>query len=266
MEMHRISRSAYAGKLLEFPELAHGGSEAAHRRGRWSELFGDRIGDAFAGRIVLEIGCFDAAFLTRIASKNPTVAFIGLDWKCKPLYDGAAQIYAAGLKNIQLLRARAQDVRQFFGDGEIDQAWIFHPDPCDKEKELKNRLISEPFLVDLHAVLRQGSHVAIKTDHPGYYQWLLGLLGVQHPFHDPSQLRRRRDLMREEQIPVASDLVRQRFEMHVRSDDLRNDAEVQSRIADRLFANETTLFERRFIRKRLPIYYLELIAHLSLSR
>src|SRR5436305_515923 len=112
-----------------------------------------RMGGAFDGRIILEIGCFDASYLSEIAAKNPGMGFVGLDWKCKPLFDGAGMILSRKLDNTALLRARAQDILKISAANEVDEIWVFHPDPCDREAELKNRLIGEGFLRDAHAVL-----------------------------------------------------------------------------------------------------------------
>ena len=102
------SRSVYAGKLREFSGVAFPDQEAFGQRGRWREFFRQRIGPAFDGRIIFEIGCSDAAFLSRIAARYPHTGFIGLDWKCRALYLGAQHVSGLGLENIALLRGRGQ--------------------------------------------------------------------------------------------------------------------------------------------------------------
>jgi tRNA G46 methylase TrmB len=133
--------------------------------------------------------------------------------------------------------------------------------------ELKNRLIAEPFLVDVHRVLRDRTSVlALKTDHPGYYQWTLALFGLTAPewfdaAHDatPTSPRvRRRDLMRREDLPPPSDAVRRSFDVVMNSPDYWNDRAAIAHSAGRAFAGEMTSFESRFAKKRLPIYYLEM--------
>ena len=227
-------------------------------------MFFDRIGRSYGNRIVLEIGCFDAAYLCAIANKHPNCAFIGLDWKARSVHDGAKRIAETGLKNVALLRGRAQDLRRIFADREVDEIWLFHPDPCDRDIELKNRLISEPFLGDVHEVLRDStSTLSLKTDHPGYYQWVLSLFGLEEPvwFHSPdakSPRVRRRDLMTVANLPPQSAAVRRRFEVGMNSADFWNDPAAIAHTGSRYFAGETTLFERRFIKKRQPIYYFEI--------
>ena len=261
MAAMKFSRSVYAAKLREWGEIAFVDEAAFQHRGKWGPLFRQRIGAGFEGRMIFEVGCFDAVYLCRIAARYPQVGFIGLDWKCKAIYEGAQRIAKSGLRNVVLLRGRAQEVLKIFGGGEVDEVWVFHPDPCDRPAELKNRLIAEPFLKEVHSVLREGdSNLFLKTDHPGYYQWVLGLLGLREPtsFQLPSPRIRSCDLMRLEDIPLRSEAVLRRFAVVANSSDFWNDPFATAAVEDRCFAGEMTLFESRFIRKKLPIYFLQL--------
>lgn len=265
----KTPRSIYAGKLREFPDIARGDAAAFERRGRWGEFFRERIGPAFDGRLIVEIGCADAAFLGSIAAKHPATAFVGLDWKCKALYDAAKRITAMGLRNVSLIRGHGQDVARIFGPREVDEIWVFHPDPCDRPVELKNRLIGEPFLADAHSILRgDESAIVLKTDHPGYYQWTLALFGRPQPWwfeqvlNDPKAATiprtRVRDVLQTCDLPQTSEAILQSFELSDHSADYWQDSAAKARSAHRCFAGSATPFEQRFIRKRLPIYYVEM--------
>jgi tRNA G46 methylase TrmB len=231
--IHRRRRSNFADRLLKFPDLVFSDGAERSRRGAWREYFLERIGDCFDGRIVLEIGCNDATLLCRLAARHPTTGFIGIDWKCRALHAAAERATAAELRNVALLHGRAQDLCGMFGDGELDDIWIFHPDPCDKPHELKNRLLNEPFLADVHRVLRDGdATLTLKTDHREYYDSVMTLL-------------QRAEVSR-------------RFTLAASSPDYWNDATARANSAQRCFSGETSCFERRFRRKRQPIHYLEL--------
>lgn len=261
-------RSAFADRLHEFPDFVFSDGPEFQRRGIWHGFFRTRIGSPFDGRIIFEIGCNDAALLARVAAKHPATAFIGIDWKCRALHTGATHIAAAGLRNVVLLHGRAQDLRRFFADGELHELWLFHPDPCDKPPELQNRLMTESFLLDVHAVLRAGGALVLKTDHAGYYQWVLGLFGLPEPdvFRHARERKetaagrvrmRVRDLMSPENVPAPSTALAQQFEVSAHSADFWNDDAARRASAARCFAGEATAFETRFVHKRLPIYYLE---------
>ncbi len=230
-----MSRSVYADRLADFPDYALADDAVLGQSGRWRTIFEERIGDPFDGRIILEIGCFDAQFLASIAAQHPRTAFIGIDWKCRAIYDGAARIAELALKNIVLLRARGNDLLSIFAPRELDEIWIFHPDPCDKEAEVKNRLVAKPFLLAAHQVLKDRTGLlSLKTDHLGYYRSVMDLLG---PAADPA----------------LADL----FEIRAKSIDFWHDPAALSHAAARYFSGKTTLFERRFIKRRVPICYCE---------
>ena len=274
-----LPRSIYSARLNEFGEFAFGDRAAFQHCGHWRDFFRRRIGPAFNGRIIVEIGCSDAAYLSHIAAKHPACGFVGVDWKCKPLYDGAQLVAERGLANVALLRARGQDVARIFAEREIAEVWVFHPDPCDRDVELKNRLIAEPFLRDVHKILHAGTSIlSLKTDHPGYYQWVLALFGLPEPpaFQAARQASlanpltrnpelpaaapriRARDFMRTQDLPNPSDSIRQQFAVTANSADYWHDAAALAHTAGRHFSGEKTMFESRFIKKRMPIYYFEM--------
>jgi tRNA G46 methylase TrmB len=252
-------RSNYAARLTEYPDVALADDAAFTHRGQWHAHFRHRIGPTFNGQIIFEIGCFDAAYLATIAALHPHTAFIGLDWKCKAIHHGAQIVTSTELRNVILLRGRAQDVSRIFGERELTEVWLFHPDPSDKPNELKNRLFAEPFLLDLHPILRAGAKMCLKTDHPGYYQWALSLFGV-HSSADSLLFspRQARLLTPVEFLPPASPALHQRYEVTANSSDFWTDPSTAAHTASRLFAGNATLFEKRFLNKNHPIYYLEI--------
>ncbi|HTL27630.1 MAG TPA: hypothetical protein VL282_00350 [Tepidisphaeraceae bacterium] len=228
-----MPRSNYAHRLIEFPDLIFPDDQAFKHRAHWREYFAPRIGPAFTNELIFEIGCNDATFLSTIAQKQPNTAFIGLDWKVKAIYDAATRVNDLELKNVALLRARAQDIANIFGTNELDEIWIFHPDPCDRDVELKNRLISESFLLDAHRVLRdENSRMCLKTDHEAYYEWTLKV--IENP------------------------AIRRAFELIVSTPDFWRDESALEKTSQRIFAGATTTFEERFLSKKKPIYYIEL--------
>jgi tRNA (guanine-N7-)-methyltransferase len=217
-------RNIFAERLGEFPQLVLGGERAFENRGRWRAALRERIGADFDDRLIFEVGCSEGDALCEIAEKHPGTAFIGVDWKFKSLHVAASKVAERGLRNVMLLRGRAQDVTKIFAPGELDELWVFHPEPCDKPKELKNRLIAEPFLRDVHDVLRGGreSRLCLKTDHAGYFQWTLAILGLPEPAWGPRV--KPRDLMPREDLPPPSDAVLARFDVALASADFWNDS------------------------------------------
>jgi tRNA (guanine-N7-)-methyltransferase len=223
-----LPRSNYADKLREFSECVFTQEHAFEAREQWREFFQARIGAKFDGRVILELGCSDGTLLTTVAARHLETAFVGLDWKCKPLHDCASRVASEKLRNIVLLRARGQDVARIFGAEEVHEIWLFHPDPCDTPVELKNRLMGEGFLADAHRVLRDSGIVVLKTDHAEYYQWTL------------------------------DHCCRRLFNVSMTSSDYWADKAALMHTGGRLFSGLTTPFEAKFLKKRQPIYYVEI--------
>ena len=223
----------FADRLLEFPDFVFSDGKESANRGRWRDFFDARTSASFGGRVIVEVGCNDATLLLAVAAAHPATAFVGLDWKCRALHSAAERVAATGLRNVALLHGRGQDIRRYFGDGELDEAWVFHPEPCDKPRELPNRLVAEPFLIDVHAALRPTAEsvLAVKTDHRAYYESLLALAG--------------------------RDAIRRRYTLLANSADFWKDEAILRHVARRAFAGHVTPYEERFRKKRKPIYYLE---------
>lgn len=222
-------RSAFADRLLEFPDFVFSDGREFTRRGAWRSHFEQRVKD-FDGRLILEIGCNDAGLLATVAAKHPRAAFVGIDWKCRALHSAATRVAESSLRNVAFLLGRGQDLCRMFAEREVDEIWIFHPDPCDKPRERANRLFAKPFLDDAAAVLRgPGATLSLKTDHREYYDAAIA-------------------------IAEASS----RFEISAKSENFWFDFKASELANDRLFAEEVTAFERRFLRRKQPIHYLEL--------
>jgi hypothetical protein len=64
--------------------------------------------------------------------------------------------------------------------------------------------------------------------------------------------------MRPEDLPAPSALVRRLLEPTLCSADFWNDRPAQAHVAGRKFSGEMTAFESRFVRKRMPIYFVAL--------
>lgn len=240
-----LPRSRFAADLARFPGIVLCGKQAFENAGGWAAEFQKRIGPNFDGKVIFEIGSFDAEFLCRIAARHPQAAFVGLDWKAKAIYDGAQRVEAMGLKNVVLIRGRGQEIRRIFAAGEVDEIWVFHPDPFAMPAERANRLISEPFLFDAHAVLRdRSSRLTLKTDHAEYFQWAMKLLAEPESAEQADR-------------STQSAMIYDRLEVVSRSMDFWNDSEIQKQLQARCFSQELTRFERRFVGKNAPIYFLE---------
>jgi tRNA (guanine-N(7)-)-methyltransferase len=262
----------YAARLAEFPGGAFNGADVFLHRGSWRDHFSDRVGFT-PQKLIFEIGCSNGLFLVDAALFEPKTAFVGADWKYKVLYRAAKRAYTAAAKNAVFLRTRAQEITKLFGPGELDEVLLLFPDPWAKSSQLKHRLVQESFLKDIAFVLKPGGRLRFKTDHPGYFQWVLALLGVpppELPSYDGPELDQKskrarqvrvRRTMRAADLPQKAQLGTG-FALTVtcQSTDFWSDPRLsswQTQGASPIFTQKT-LFERLFVSEGLPVYYVEI--------
>jgi len=165
----------------------------------------------------LEIGTGNGYHFAHLCKKHPERSFLGMELKYKPLIQTIRRCLREDSANGRLLKCDANDISKLFGEEEIDNVYIHHPDPWPKKRHLKNRLIQPPFLKKLYSAMKPGSQLEFKTDHLGYFQWATEFF-------------------------KASD-----FEFLFYTEDLHN--------SSRKDLNFVTQFESLFIQKNQPIYY-----------
>lgn len=229
VSMIKPPRSNYQSKLAELDGLVFADEAAFAQSGLWHEMLSP---GQHRPRLLVDVGCADGALVRAMAARHRSDLFVGLDWKVKAIYDAGRGARDAELKNVPFIRGRASDLPRMFAVAEIDELLIFHPEPCEEDRQRPNRLISQAFLKLIAPLLRDGSFVCIKTDHAEYAQAICDSLAAA-----------------EMKALYATDAV---------SRDFWNDPKVLKHTADRPFAEEVTLYEQRFIRRKKPIHYIEL--------
>jgi tRNA (guanine-N7-)-methyltransferase len=174
------ARNPYSAKILD-PEfqtlklaLTDDGTEKY--RGQWRAFFQEKGGASTSAPLHLEIGCNTGHVLRAWAEMRPDENFLGIEWKFKPVFQGAEKALKRGLKNLTFLRCHAGRLTRIFAPDELDSISIFFPDPWPKKSQQKNRIFrSADFLSALHLVLRPNGLLHFKTDHEAYFEEVLPL-------------------------------------------------------------------------------------------
>ncbi len=253
-----VSKNPYALKMQEFPDTIFTNAQSERYRGRWSERFlalqphhhqpssqrpdqgpGEAPSHlphdltappppsaASSPKLTVEIGCNAGHVICEWAKRAPEQNFIGIDWKYKAIYRAATKTQANASHNVVLLQAKAQRLAWIFGPQEVDAFNLFFPDPWPKKAHWKHRLVTPIWLQELASCLKPGGVLSIKTDHPGYFQWILNAA--------------------------------REVEGVFRIIDLQWDLHQQHPNPESLRCPEVTLFEQLFIRQKLPIHQLHL--------
>lgn len=143
---------------------------ARARRGNWCK---STFGVSDDTPLDLEIGVGNGEFLAHHAASHPERCVLGIERKFKPLVQSLKRLQRAELENAAVLRYQADHLEDIFAPDELNDIFLFFPDPWPKSKHHKNRLVKENFLKSTFALQRQKSLLVIKTDSDDYYQWIL---------------------------------------------------------------------------------------------
>lgn len=166
----------------------------------------------------LEIGTGNGYFFAHRANLFPNRCLVGIELKFKPIVQTIRRAVRAGSKNARVVRYHARGINNLFAPKELNHIFIHHPDPWTKLKKHKHRLVNVDFLNHLSLLQRPGSFLELKTDSQDYFMWM------------------------KEAMKQTS------YKLDRYTEDLHN-SELSGE-------NFTTQFERIFIQKGQPIYYL----------
>lgn len=139
------------------PELLTA-DDAWRFRGRWGACFG-READ-----LHVEIGSGNGFFLAELATRRPDVNVLGIELRYKRTVLCGKKLRAAGAAHARIARYHAAFLDDLFRPGALAAVYCNHPDPWPKARHEKNRLISRWFLEDLVRLLRPGGVFRLKSD------------------------------------------------------------------------------------------------------
>ena len=140
-------------------------------KGKWSrEVFGNDH------PLVIELGCGKGEYTVGLAKHYPEKNFIGIDIKGARIWKGARTAHQEGLLNVAFLRTRIDFIGSFFAPGEVDQLWVTFPDPQEKNRRKKKRLVGAKFLNIYRQIVKDGAIIYLKTDNESLYLSTLELV------------------------------------------------------------------------------------------
>ena len=204
----------------QYRSLVFDEEDGPRYKGRWRQkAFGC---SAAKKALDLEIGPGSGQFFIHKALSEKERLWIALELKYKPLIQTARKIQKQSCRNAKTVRYNARMLKELFAPKELNNIYIHFPDPWPKKRHHKHRLIKTEFVNTIYRLLRKNSFVELKTDHRGYFQEI-------HEIFKNSGFREKE---------FCEDL-------HKNKDLCAN--------------NFITPFERIFIRKNQPVYYLKLL-------
>ncbi len=132
----------------------------------------------FAG-IYVEIGSGSGMHLLKLAQQNPNILCIGLEIRFKRAFKTGEKAEKTGLRNVLVLRTDARFLNHLFERGEVSGIFVNYPDPWDKRRWRKNRILNQEMLRIMHGLLAPNGFLRYKTDHAEYFRSTAELLNQE---------------------------------------------------------------------------------------
>ena len=160
------------GLLGEYSAWSYDEERAPRLRGNWRR---DSFGVEEKTPVDLEIGTGNGLHFAHRSALRPERGLLGIELKYKPLIQSIrrARRGPGGGGNARIARYNAYLVQELFTPGELNDVFIFFPDPWEKTRQHKHRLIQDEFLARLFECQRPGSRLIFKTDSRSYFEWAL---------------------------------------------------------------------------------------------
>ncbi len=171
-------------------------------------------------KVVCELGSGSGGHLVALAQRDPDTLHIGFELRFKRVFKSAEKATQLGLNNVAMMQFDANLIESLFAPNSLHAIYINFPDPWSKRRWHKHRIIKPEFLERAARLLSKEGFIAYKSDHREYFE-----LSEKMFRADPN------------------------YSITEFSQDLHSSPFVNN--------NLLTEFERLFLSKGLPIYYLK---------
>lgn len=112
-----------------------------------------------------------------IAENNPGINYLGLEVHKPGIGKLLGEIKARSLKNIRIIEHDALEVLEdMVDDGGVDAFHVFFPDPWQKKRHFKRRLVQRPRTDLIASKLKKGGYFYFVTDWLPYAEFGLAQL------------------------------------------------------------------------------------------
>lgn len=147
-----------------------------------SELEALRIRLADVPSIAIELGSGSGSHLIEQARRRPETLFVGFELRYKRAVRTIEKARESGLDNLILARGDARQITHVGRPGSVESIYVNFPDPWEKRKRWKHRLLA-PWLLDAAAVLLTPcGEMRVKTDHQDYFDWFCDAVDAHASF------------------------------------------------------------------------------------
>lgn len=123
-----------------------------------------------------ELGCGKGRFIVESAKSEPESLFVGLEKWDNVLVSSLERAATENLPNVRFVCALAEDLTDYFAQGEVSRLYVNFCDPWPSNRHIKRRLTGPRFLELYRKVLRPGGELHFKTDNLLLFEYSLNEL------------------------------------------------------------------------------------------
>ena len=128
--------------------------------------------------VYCEFGSGSGRHLVERAAADPKSFYVGFELRYKRACRTAEKAFARGIENLFVLRCNAHLVFDLFPLESLSGIYVNFPDPWDRRRWEKHRMLTEDFLGRLPQVLKSNGFLSYKTDHETRFHETSNLLGT----------------------------------------------------------------------------------------
>jgi tRNA (guanine-N7-)-methyltransferase len=147
----------------------------------WSAIFGREA------PVVLELGSGNGRFTIASALRRPDWNHFAVDVLPVGIRHATRRANQRGLANVRFAVKDAESMlRDFVAPSSLAELHLYHPQPFHDPRQAHRRLITPPFLANVHAALGPGGRLFLQTDCRAYWAYFKR---VAHEFFDLQEQR-----------------------------------------------------------------------------
>ncbi len=130
----------------------------------------------------LEIGFGGGEHLAGQAARRPDVLLLGAEPFMNGVASALSHIESGALANVRLRQGDARPVIDALPDASLSRIFLMFPDPWQKARHYKRRLVQPETIADFARVLKPGGTFRFASDWADYVDWTLERFNASSTF------------------------------------------------------------------------------------